>query len=66
MGGVHYRVSTFTLLWEAPMTKSQIPMKSQYPMTNQGASSLEIELWDLIGIWDLGFGNWDFTPNLHP
>jgi hypothetical protein len=46
-----------------PMTKSQIQMKVQIPMTNADGPdvqervwTLEIGHWDFIGIWDLVIG----------
>jgi hypothetical protein len=40
------------------MTKSQIPIKSQVPISNVRGlrSSLGFESWDFIGIWDLVIG----------
>jgi len=45
---------------EIPNPKSQIPNKLPIPKTkpNRGRSiwNLEFEIWNLFGIWDLGFG----------
>jgi hypothetical protein len=58
---------------EIPMSKSQIPMKSQNPMSNEETPKprpksngppnpppLDIESWTLGFHWDLGSAHWDF------
>src|SRR6266404_9178582 len=43
-----------------PNSKSQIPKKSQIPSSNdrgaRSGSSLGFGVWDLFGLWALGFG----------
>jgi hypothetical protein len=45
------------------MTKSQIPIKSQDPMSKiqyRPHPHLGFGTWSLELDWDLGFGHWDF------
>jgi hypothetical protein len=47
-------------MWKIPMTKTQIPMKSQNSNPNEERSgALVIGIWKLGFHWDLGFGHWD-------
>jgi hypothetical protein len=47
---------------QIPGTKFQIPNKFQYPIPEtirtKVVPNLEIENWDLFGIWGLGFSAW--------
>jgi hypothetical protein len=44
------------------MTKPQIPINDQFPMTNfqWRDFNLDVGTWTLVIEWDLGLGHWDF------
>jgi hypothetical protein len=52
---------TSLLKIQIPNPKTQINSKLQIPKGRRGIE-MQLGVWNLEFVWDLGFGIWDFSP----